>query len=73
MKAIIINPAVPGTAEGFHRVRETRPDILLLAGMPYEEPLVLGKVCDLVTRNDFISVGYRVVWAARRWGIRPGS
>lgn len=68
MKAIIMNQAVPGATEGFRRVREMRPDILLLAGVAHEDPLVIGKVADLVMRNDFVSAGYRVIWAAKQMG-----
>jgi len=70
MKAIIMTPAVPGATEGFKRVREVRPDILLLAGVPYEDPLVIGKVADLVMRNDFVSAGYRVIWASKKLGAK---
>ena len=62
MKAIVMNQAVPGAAEGFRRVREMRPDILLLGGVPQEDPLVVAKTADLIMRNDFVSAGYRVVW-----------
>ena len=68
MKAIIMNQSVPGATEGFRRVREMRPDILLLAGVPHEDPLVIGKVADLAMRNDFVSAGYRVIWAAQQLG-----
>jgi hypothetical protein len=68
MKAIIMNQAVPGATEGFRRVREMRPDILLLAGVAHEDPLVISKVADLVMRNDFVSAGYRVIWAAKQLG-----
>jgi hypothetical protein len=68
MKAIVMNQAVPGATEGFRRVREMRPDVLLLAGVAHEDPLVVGKVADLVMRNDFISAGYRVIWAAKQLG-----
>lgn len=68
MKAIVMNQAVPGATEGFRRVREMRPDILLLAGVAHEDPLVIGKVADLVMRNDFVSAGYRVIWAAKQMG-----
>ncbi len=70
MKAIVMNQAVPGATEGFRRVREIRPDILLLAGVPQEDPLVIGKVADLVMRNDFVSAGYRVVWASKQLGAK---
>ena len=68
MKAIVMNQAVPGATEGFRRVREMRPDILLLAGVAHEDPLVIGKVADLAMRNDFVSAGYRVIWAAKQLG-----
>lgn len=70
MKAIVMNQAVPGATEGFRRVREARPDILLLAGVPQEDPLVISSIADLVMRNDFVSAGYRVVWAAKQLGAK---
>jgi len=70
MKAIVMNQAVPGTTEGFKRVREIRPDILLLAGVPFEDPLVISKAADFVMRNDFVSAGYRVIWAAKKLGAK---
>jgi len=68
LKAIIMNQAVPGATEGFRRVREMRPDILLLAGVAHEDPLVIARVADIVMRNDFVSAGYRVIWAAKQLG-----
>ena len=41
MKAIVVNQAIPGTTEAFKRVKAKRPDILLLAGEPHEDPLVI--------------------------------
>ena len=38
--------------------------------MPQEDPLVIGKVADLIMRNDFISAGYRVIWAAKQMGAK---
>ena len=32
MKAIIVNQAVPGTTEAFRKIKETRPDIICIAG-----------------------------------------
>ena len=70
MKAIIMNQAVPGTTEGFRRIREIRPDIKLLCAVPYEDPLVISKVADLIMRNDFVSAGYRVIWASKQLGCK---
>jgi hypothetical protein len=68
MKAIIINNAIPGTAEAFKRVREARPDILLIAAEAHEDPLVIQQAADLATNADFISRGYTIPWAAKQLG-----
>jgi hypothetical protein len=68
MKAIVMNQSVPGTAEAFKRVREKRPDILLFAGEPHEDPLVIQAAADLALNSDFISRGYTIIWAAKQLG-----
>lgn len=70
MKAIIVNQAIPGTAEAFKRVREKRSDILLFAGQPHEDPLVIQAASDMAISNDFISRGYTIIWAARELGAK---
>jgi hypothetical protein len=68
MKAIVMNQAVPGAAEAYRRVRERRPDILLLAGEPHEDPLVIQAAADVAVNADFISRGYTIIWAAKELG-----
>jgi hypothetical protein len=68
MKAVIVNQGVPGTAEGFRRIRERRPDILLFTGEPHEDPLVIQGAADLAVSADFISRGYTIPWAAKQLG-----
>ena len=68
MKAIVMNQSVPGTAEAFKRVREKRSDILLFAGEPHEDPLVIQAAADLAVNSDFISRGYTIIWAAKQLG-----
>lgn len=70
MKAIIVNNAIPGTAEAFKRVRAKRPDILLLAGEPHDDPLVIQEAADLAVSNDFVSRGYTIIWAAKQLGAK---
>ncbi len=70
MKAIIVNQAIPGTAEAFKRVREKRPDILLFAGEAHEDPLVIDAAADMVSSQDFISRGYTIAWAAKQIGAK---
>jgi len=68
MKAIIMNQAVNGCAEGFKRIKEKRPDIVLIAVQPQEDPLVVQKVADLAINADFISRGYTIPWEAKQLG-----
>jgi ABC-type sugar transport system substrate-binding protein len=70
MKAIIVNQAIPGTTEAFKRVRAKRPDILLLAGEPHEDPLVIQSGADLAASADFVSRGYTIIWAAKQLGAK---
>jgi hypothetical protein len=68
MKAIVMNQGVPGTAEAFKRVKEKRPDIMLFAGEPHEDPLVIQQAATLAISADFISRGYTIIWAAKQLG-----
>jgi hypothetical protein len=68
MKAIVVMNSVPGTAEAFRRVRETRPDIMLFAGEPHEDPLVIQQAADLAISCDFVNRGYTIPWAAKQLG-----
>ncbi|MBN1241882.1 MAG: DUF3798 domain-containing protein [Spirochaetales bacterium] len=70
MKAIVVNQAIPGTATAFSRVREIRPDILLLAGEPHDDPLFIDQVADIVVSLDFINRGYAIVHAAKELGAQ---
>ncbi len=68
MKAIIVNQAVPGTAEAFRQVKERRPDILCIAGESHEDLPVIGAAADLVTNNDFVARGYLMIRTAHELG-----
>jgi hypothetical protein len=70
MKAVVVNQSVPGTAEAMKRIREKRPDILLLAGEPHEDPLVIEAAADMAVNSDFISRGYTIIWAAKELGAK---
>ena len=68
MKAIIVNQAVPGTTEAFRRIKESRPDILCIAGEAHEDLPEIGSAADLVTNNDFVSRGYLIIRTAHELG-----
>ena len=68
MKAIVVNQAVPGTAEAFRQIKERRPDIICLAGESHEDLPVIGGAADLVSNNDFVSRGYLIIKTAHDLG-----
>ena len=70
MKVIVVNQAVPGTAEAFRRVRERRSDILLLAGEPHEDPGVITEAADIATHTDHIGRGYTIPLGAKKMGAK---
>ncbi|MCR5347461.1 MAG: DUF3798 domain-containing protein [Fretibacterium sp.] len=70
MKVIVVNQGIPGTTEGFRRVREKRPDILLFAGQPHEDPAVITAASDLAIMVDNISRGYLIPLGAKMLGSK---
>jgi len=68
LRALVVCPAIPGTAEAFRKVRAARPDLLLLAGESEEEPLLIQSAADLVAGADSAASGYLAAETARRLG-----
>lgn len=68
MKAVVVNQSIPGTTEGFRRIRENRPDIILIAGEAHEDPGVIESAADLVINADNIARGYLIIAAAKKMG-----
>ncbi len=68
MKVIVVDEAVPGTTEAFRRIREKRPDIILLAGNPHEDPNMIAPVSSLCVMPDHISRGYTIIKGAQLMG-----
>ncbi|MDR1656945.1 MAG: DUF3798 domain-containing protein [Deltaproteobacteria bacterium] len=70
VRIMVVNQSVPGTAEGFRRVRAKRPDILLLAAEPHESPGLIARWSDLVLSSDFIARGYLIPYVAKQLGAQ---
>lgn len=68
VKAIIVNQSIPGTVAAFQQIREKRPDILLIAGVPQEDPNITSAAADLVVDADNINRGYLMVLGAQKMG-----
>jgi hypothetical protein len=70
MKVVVTCNALPGVSEAYKRIRAKRPDIILLAALPAEDPLVIQKAADLAIDADFVSRGYTIPWAAKQLGAK---
>ena len=70
MKVVVTCNALPGVSEAYKRIRTKRPDIILLAALPAEDPLVIQKAADLAVDADFVSRGYTIPWVAKQLGAK---
>lgn len=70
MKAIIICQAVPGTSAAIDKIRETRDDILFIAGEPHEDPEVVAARADIVLSPDQLKRGDFIVNTAKEMGAK---
>ncbi|MDY5932265.1 MAG: DUF3798 domain-containing protein [Candidatus Ornithospirochaeta sp.] len=70
VKAIIFQTAMEGTAAAMNKVREVRPDILLMAGVPSEAPDVICAAADVVYHPDVVNMGLQVAEAAHEMGAK---
>ena len=68
VKAIIMVQAVAGATAAFTRIRETRPDILLIAGVAHEDPADIAGAADVVFNADEINGGFQIVETSKEWG-----
>jgi hypothetical protein len=68
IRAVVVNQAIDGTAEGFRRIKEVRPDVFCLASEPFEEAEVITATADLAIATDYVSRGYLIPYAAKSLG-----
>jgi len=69
VKAIIFVQAVQGATAAFTQILNDmgRDDILLIAGVPAEDPADISAVTDIVLANDEIGCGYQVADLSSGW------
>ena len=69
VKAVVMCQAVPGAKAGFDKIREMRPDILLVAGVPQEDPDVITAAADIVLYSDEVGQGDTIIETCANWGV----
>ncbi len=70
VKAIVFCQAVPGTAAAFEMVREQRDDMLLIAGLPQEDPAIMSEISDIVIDTDNLRRGETIMELAHEMGAK---
>ena len=71
VKAIVMCQAVPGAKAAFDRIKGElgRDDILLIAGVPQEDPAVISEAADLVFYTNEAKQGDTIMETCANWGI----
>lgn len=70
VKAIIFVQAVPGASAAIDKVRETNPDMLFIAGVPGEDPAMIGGKADVILQADELGMGVSVIEQAKKQGAK---
>ena len=70
VKAIIFVQGVQGAVSAFTQIKDSlgRDDILLICGVPAEDPADISAAADIVLAVDEIGCGYQVADKAAEWG-----
>jgi hypothetical protein len=69
VKAIVFSQALLGTAAAAQKVREVRPDILIVCGSFNESAATLSSVSDVFYRENIPKMGYQIVQQAVKSGV----
>lgn len=70
MKAIVFIQAVPGAAAALEKAREINPELLIIAGVPGEDPGVIAKTADIIMNVDELSMGLTIIEQAKKQGAK---
>lgn len=68
VKAIVFVQAVPGAAAAIDRVRQVRPDILFVLGVPGEDPDMIAGKGDILLQTDDLARGAQIAQKAKAMG-----
>ena len=70
VKAIVFVQAVNGAAAAIDKVKETRPDILFVLGVPHEDPDVIASRADIALELDQLQRGESIIHTAKEMGAK---
>ena len=67
VKVILTCQAVPGTSAAYNKIREMRPELLLLSGVPQEDPKTSCSNADVLLYADEIGQGDTIIETIANW------
>lgn len=70
VKAIIICQGVPGTSAAIDKIKETRNDLLIIAGTVGEEPTMISQRADVIFQMDDLGMGSEMPKQAKKQGAK---
>ncbi len=70
VKALIYCQAVPGATAAIEKAREVNPDLLVIAGVPAEEPAVISPAADVILQADELAMGNTIIAQAKAMGAK---
>lgn len=70
IKAIIFSQAVQGTAAACQKIREVRPDILLIAAAFQDDSAAIAANCDLYYHSNVPKMGFQIVDELSAMGVK---
>jgi Protein of unknown function (DUF3798) len=70
VKAIVFVQAVPGASAAIDKVKEKRPDMLFIAGVPGEDPAMIAGKADVILQADELGMGRSVIEQAKKQGAK---
>lgn len=70
VKAIVFVQAVPGASAAIDKVRETRPDMFFVCGVPGEDPDMIASKSDVVLQADELGMGTTIIAQAKKLGAK---
>jgi hypothetical protein len=68
MKALLLIQAVPGSSAAIDKARELNPELLIIAGVPGENPADIASRADIVFTLDELTMGRTMVEQAEKQG-----
>lgn len=70
VKAIVMVQAVPGAAAAVDRVKEIRDDILIILGVPGEDPDVIATKGDIILQTNDLARGPQIIQHSHAMGAK---